>query len=311
MNRLSPLLFVMFFLFGCKPSKGNIFYRSFGSNENPAIIFLHGGPGYNSFSFEASTAQKLSDLGYFVITFDQRGCGRSMDVPNSSYDLKESFEDIDSIYLKNNISKATLIGHSWGGTLGIKYALQHKDKVDNLILVSSPVSYPEIFKTILKKCRKIYTESGSSQLNYIEILENGDTTSLDYSTYCLMHAMYCKLYKSNDQTETASNIWKALRNHPNSIYLNDSKKDPVIGFYENEQYTTMNLTSDLKQLRECINILGLYGVDDGLFDLDQFKQIEALIGKDHLFVLQKASHSVFIDQQEEFLIQVDKFLKHH
>ena len=42
----------------CFTNAQEIYTKTFGNSKNKPIIFLHGGPGYNSVSFEATTAQK-------------------------------------------------------------------------------------------------------------------------------------------------------------------------------------------------------------------------------------------------------------
>lgn len=60
----------------------NIYTTSFDSNKDKPIIFLHGGPGYNCANFEATTAQQLANKGFYVIVYNRRGEGRSID-PNA------------------------------------------------------------------------------------------------------------------------------------------------------------------------------------------------------------------------------------
>src|SRR4051812_20674070 len=105
-----------------------LYSNAFGSKENPAIIFLHGGPGYNSFNFEASTAQKLADEGFYVIVYDQRGDGRSKAVKSAKYTFTEAEDDLNDIYEKYNLKKASLIGHSFGGTVAIRFAEKYPEK---------------------------------------------------------------------------------------------------------------------------------------------------------------------------------------
>lgn len=76
-----------------------LYMKTFGDNKDEALIFLHGGPGYNSAGFEYTTAQKLAEKNFFVIVYDRRGEGRSQD-SNANYTFKESFEDLNAIYTK-------------------------------------------------------------------------------------------------------------------------------------------------------------------------------------------------------------------
>src|SRR4051812_4748584 len=55
----------------------DLFYKTFGSPQNPPVIFLHGGPGANGYAYEVGPADALAQRGYYVITYDRRGCGRS------------------------------------------------------------------------------------------------------------------------------------------------------------------------------------------------------------------------------------------
>ena len=45
----------------------------------------------------------------------------------------------------------------------------------------------------------------------------------------------------------------------------------------------------------------LYGKDDGLFSETQIKNIENLIGEEHLKYISNCSHNLFIDQQTTFI----------
>jgi proline iminopeptidase len=154
-----------------------LYSKAYGKSTDPAVIFLHGGPGYNAVSFEQTIAQPLADAGFYVVVFDQRGCGRSMPEANSVFTFEEAFADLNAIYEKYTLGKATLIGHSFGGMLGIRFAEKCPEKVDKLILTGSPLSYPTAFKSILARCRAIYEVQQSPQLAYIEMLEQMDPTS--------------------------------------------------------------------------------------------------------------------------------------
>ena len=44
-----------------------LYINSYGSSQNQSIIFVHGGPGYDSQDFEWSTASALASAGFFVV----------------------------------------------------------------------------------------------------------------------------------------------------------------------------------------------------------------------------------------------------
>ena len=298
------ILFAIQLVFG----QSDFYSKSYGDSKNKAIIFLHGGPGYNAVSFELSTAQKLADNGFYVIVYDQRGCGRTKTDTNSIYTFKEAYVDLNNIYKKYNLKTATLIGHSFGGTLGILFSKNYPEKVDNLILLSSPLSYQMTFKGIISKCKDIYTKTKSKQLAYIEKLEKMDTTSLEYSSYCFMHAMSCGFYKPKNPTQESKMINDSLKKSIDYSYLSNMTRNPVSGFYKNEHYTTLNLSKELNNLNKKIKIFGIYGAEDGLFDDNQLTLLKSIIGTENFTLVERSSHNVFIDQQKTFIDVVKNYI---
>lgn len=287
-----------------------IFSKSYGNEKNPAIIFLHGGPGYNSVSFELSTAQTLADKGYFVIVFDQRGCGRSKGIKNSKYTKNEALSDINELYKKYHIKKATLIGHSWGGILGTWYTDKFPKKVHRLLLTDAPLSLQKSFKTIISTCRKIYSEKNTSNLQYIRMIEKMDTTSLQYSSSCFYNAALNSnyFYTPKNPSEESKEVFKTIMNSANAKYMSDMAMEPVSGFYKNEHYTTIDLTIILKKMALTKKIYGIYGSEDGLYDTEHLNSIKSIVGESNFKIIANASHNVFIDQQSEFINQLIKFI---
>ncbi|HEX6431847.1 MAG TPA: alpha/beta fold hydrolase, partial [Niastella sp.] len=150
----------------------NLYIKTFGQPKDNAIIFLHGGPGYNCAGFEATTAQQLSAKGFFVIVYDRRGEGRSKD-PNARYTFKETFDDLHHIYEQYGIKKSTLIGHSYGGVVATLFAGSYPEKIQSIIFVGAPVSLQETFKTIIARSKVIYaSKKDSINLHYITMLES-------------------------------------------------------------------------------------------------------------------------------------------
>src|SRR5687767_769283 len=161
---------------------------NYGNPNDEPILFLHGGPGYNCANFQATTAQKLADNGFYVITYDRRGEGRSG--TTAQYTFKETFKDILSLMKCAKVKKVHLIGHSFGGMVGTLFAKQYPDKVKTLLLVGAPVNLQESFKTIINSCKAIYTaKNDAANLMYIDKLEKMDTTTMEYASFCFMHAM--------------------------------------------------------------------------------------------------------------------------
>ncbi len=76
----------------------------------------------------------LSELGR-VIVLDGPGHGRS-DVP-PPFSLDEHVEALDSVLTQLQVTRAILIGLSWGGMLAMRYALAHPQKLVGLGLLDT------------------------------------------------------------------------------------------------------------------------------------------------------------------------------
>lgn len=288
-----------------------IYVKAFGNPEDKAIIYLHGGPGYNSSSFEITTAEKLSNSGFYVIVYDRRGEGRSTD-KEALFNFDQTFEDLNNIYKKYGLKKASLIGHSFGGVIATLYSEKNPQKIESLLLVGAPLSFQETFKTILSSSKEIYTVNHDSiNLNYINMIENMDKHSLKYSSYCFRHAMQNRFYSPKNPTEEALKIYSKFST--DSLLLKYASKmtyQAPLKFWENEQYTSLDLSTNMaKVMKEGILIVGLYGKEDGLFSENQVSNIREIIGKDQLLYFEKCSHNVYIDQQEKFVQALNKWLK--
>lgn len=279
-----------------------LYSKAYGDSTKPALLFIHGGPGYNSVNFEISTATELSKRGFYVIVYDQRGCARSKGV-QSVYTLSETVQDVIDICARYSIRNVSLLGHSWGGVVATMTALQHPELVRRVILCGVPISFPHTLRTILNVCSERYKKkSDTVNIKYMNMLQKMDTLSLEYSSYLFYHAMSCGLYKPENPTASAKGIYKQMIGSQLSRYLSASEYAPVKAFHANEHYTSLNIEKQLKQLG-ALNIpcYGIYGAEDGLFDNGQLSVIGGIVGDNNMHIVSGASHNVFIDQQEQFL----------
>lgn len=303
------ILFTLFLVIFIANSQ-EIHTKTFGNSKSKPIIFLHGGPGYNSVSFEATTAQKLADSGFYVIIYDRRGEGRSED-KNAKFTFQETFDDLNDIYKKFSLKKATLIGHSFGGIIATLYAEKYSKNINSIILVSAPVSLQQTFKTIIKGAKIIYeTKKDSVNLNYLNMLENMDTNSIEYSSYCFAHAMQNGFYSTRNPNDVAKVIYATFKtNILLSKYALKMDYIAAQGFWKNEKYTSLNLSEHLKNIKsKNLKIYALFGKDDGLYSIDQIAKTGNIIGIANTKILENCSHNVFIDQQKIFMETLKKWI---
>ena len=295
-------ILVLMVLIQLNANAQELYSKAFGNPKDHPILFLHGGPGYNCAGFEVTAAQALADNGFYVIVYDRRGEGRSTDA-KAQFNFKETFADINLILTTYNVKKAALIGHSFGGIVGTLFMKQFPEKVNALYLVGAPVSLQETFKTILKSSRKIYeSKNDKTNLNYIDMIEKMDPTSAEYYAYSFGHAMQNGFYTPKKMSDEAKAIYGNAAKDPAFTYASKMTYEAPQGFLKNENYTSINLTNDLKSLVSSkFKICGLYGKDDGLYSPEQVNQLQELLGNDKVDYIDDCSHSVFIDQQKRFI----------
>lgn len=281
----------------------SLYSRAFGDKDNPAVFFLHGGPGFNCANFEATTAQRLADNGYYVIVYDRRGEGRSA-ATDARFTFEQTFEDLEGLYREYDIDKAALIGHSFGGMVASLFADRFPERTAAVILVGAPVNLQESFAHIIAKSRTIYeTRRDSANLQYLAMLETMDKSSLPYSSFCFLHAMQNGFYSPKNPTAEAKALYAAFRADTALVkYGSQMTPQPTQGFWQNEHYTTLDMTATLQSLTtKGVPLYGIYGKEDGLYSEQQVMNLQALIGVPNLLYLDNCSHNVFIDQQSPFI----------
>src|SRR4051794_21182163 len=128
---------------GTIPFKGHsTWYQVVGEGEEAGklpLLLLHGGPGGAHDYMESMGA--LAATGRRVIFYDQLGCGRSP-VPSDPdmWTVELFVEEVDAVREALGLDRLHILGQSWGGMLGMEYALTQPSGVDSLILCDSPAS---------------------------------------------------------------------------------------------------------------------------------------------------------------------------
>jgi proline iminopeptidase len=112
-----------------------------GAKGAPPLLFLHGGPGYNSYSFEAQAGAALEKK-LQVIYLDQRGSGRSERPWRGEYSIAALVDDIEALRKTLGVDRLALMGHSFGGTLALEYAAKYPGHVAKMVLVSAASDIP-------------------------------------------------------------------------------------------------------------------------------------------------------------------------
>jgi len=144
-----------------------------GNAEGIPVLFVHGGPGG---ACDASSRRFYDPERYRIITFDQRGCGRSTPhgelADNSTQAL---IADIESIREFLNVEKWVLFGGSWGSTLSLLYAQAYPTRVQAMILRGIFLCRQRDFDWLYKEgASRVFPDAWDTFVNHIPQDERSD-----------------------------------------------------------------------------------------------------------------------------------------
>lgn len=318
-----------------------MYARYFGDASRPPILFVHdsygdasvknadqakGGPSLNAMDFEYGMAQQLAMMGngYFVVVYDQRGQGRSDDAlsPND-YTYKNYSDDINAIIKEYNLQddkrdhKLTIIGHSHGGIIALKYDELNPGIAKKIILVNTPLDVFQFMNSIATNCQNRFVVSKETEkvevlksslnvlsTNTIAQKDQGVIAKQLFSTAATCggdNGLYTIADVPNpgadpklpaqDATEITfmSNLasYNANQNakkfYQMMAWLNmpistNNQTLPVTSFQTNENFLHINESDYVKANADHIS--AIYGAQDAMFDAASFAQIKTTLGAD-------------------------------
>jgi proline iminopeptidase len=115
-----------------------------GDGPTAKLLLLHGGPGATHEYFEV-LADRLPDAGVEIIYYDQLGSFGS-DQPDdmSLWELPRFVDEVEQVRQALGLDSTNffLLGHSWGGILGIEYALRYGQHLKGLVVSNMMASIP-------------------------------------------------------------------------------------------------------------------------------------------------------------------------
>lgn len=133
-------------------NESKLHIETYGNPNNPVIVFLHGGPGFDFRRLlrlkESYNGYSLTDE-YHLIFWDQRGSGLSErhDKDLLTHDI--FVEDLRQIIDKySSDGKAYLIGHSWGGMFASLFMNSYPEKINGAVLIEPGPLTGNLFEEI-------------------------------------------------------------------------------------------------------------------------------------------------------------------
>jgi pimeloyl-ACP methyl ester carboxylesterase len=289
--------------------------------SNPVIIYLHGGPAGPDTFITYSFTDYLTDE-YTVISWDQRGCGRTYyknvkeDPDNETASFDQALKDLDELvsYACDRFgqNQVIIMGHSYGTVLGSVYAKLHPEKVKAYIGIGQLVSLNDAdiysYNDALAKAMVAGDDTSEMENAYKEYLNNpGIPTLLALRN---LTSKYHPVSKEADQIGLAlfspyagiDDIrWfaKQLGDIDEFVALNKQLFDYVLSF---DAYN--------EPLEYQMPICFIQGSEDWICPTDKASEyLDALDAPyKELYVIDECGHDVQCADPEHFSTDVKEFL---
>ncbi|MDE6434478.1 MAG: alpha/beta hydrolase [Lachnospiraceae bacterium] len=273
--------------------------------NNPVLLYLHGGPGMSTSSYDYAFTRQWADV-YTVVTWDQRNCGKSYSPEQNNTELTYELLMSDGAqmtkyileYLKKD--KLTLLGHSWGTYYGSNLVLEYPEYYEAYIGTGQLVDFDEN-EIALKEAASEWVGDDEEGLALLSQL-NVDNYTGDYyaaRNNLMIKYGYDMFADGTDYSLSAAqyfNPYYSLSDFVN--YIN--AEDTVYGkFLSSKEFNKFSLTGRYEYQVPYFNINGDKDYQTNyLIAQDYFDEIEAPNKK--IYIMKNTTHGLLESKSEEF-----------
>jgi len=102
-------------------------FKAAGDRRDPAVLLVHGYP--QSSHMWATAMEALAARGLYAIAPDLPGYGDSPPGASGTNTWEGHVETLEELRLDQELEQVALVGHDWGGLIGLRWACDHPDAV--------------------------------------------------------------------------------------------------------------------------------------------------------------------------------------
>jgi proline iminopeptidase len=198
--------------------KFNVWTKRVGNNPTKKVLLLHGGPGANHHYFEVFDSYFPGEsIEYYY--YDQLGSNFSDQPEDTSlWNIPRFVEEVEQVRQALGLNKDNfyLLGHSWGGILGIEYALKYQQHLKGLIISNMVSSIPAYMKYAAEELAPGLPQDALAEIRALEA--KGDYTSERYLELVETH-YYPKHVLRMPLEEWPEPVTRSMGNLNFTIYL--------------------------------------------------------------------------------------------
>ena len=113
---------------------GMVYGQAAGDPISPLVLGVHGWSKRNGWHTWASLLQPLGLAGFYALSLDMPGWGKSLAWRSKPMDSVEGVGALVAIIAGLDKQRASIMGKSWGGGIALELAIQYPEMVRKLIL---------------------------------------------------------------------------------------------------------------------------------------------------------------------------------
>ena len=278
----------------------NVWTKRFGNNPRIKVLLLHGGPAATHQYMEVFESFFPKE-GFEFYEYDQLGCGNSDKPADTSLWVLDRFvEEVEQVRKAVGADSTNfyILGNSWGGILGMQYALKYQDNMKSLIVANMVASCPEYDRYSREVLQK---QMDSNILKEIKAIEaKGDFTNPRYMELLTPNYYNQHICRLNPWPEPISRSFNDLNY---TIYkMMQGPSEMGIG----GNLANWDIKNRLKEIR--IPTL-MIGAQYDTMDPKAMEEQSKLVQKGRYLYCPNGSHLAMYDDQKVFFDGVIKFIR--
>ena len=259
------------------------------------MLTLHGGPGFVHDYLECME-DFLPQHGVTVYFYDQLGAGNADHPDDVSLWTVDRFRgEVEQVRKALGLDHFILYGHSWGGMLGIEYALEHQDHLKALIISDMTASIPSYEAYAAKLLEELTPEDRATLKKYADA---GQFEAPEYQ-----QIMFGKVYAAHliRITPWPEPVDRAFKKFNAQVYntMQGPNEFVISGNFKN-----WDRWADLPKIK--VPTLIIAG-SKGTMNPDDIRRMGRLIPHSRV-VLTNGSHLEMYDDQERYFREVVRFI---
>jgi L-proline amide hydrolase len=283
---------------GFVPFRGyRTWYRVVGEDADgrAPLLLLHGGPGAAH-----NYLENLSDLaraGRRVIFYDQLGCGLSDHPHDPAMWTPELFvEEVGAVRQALGLDRVHVFGNSWGGMLGMLYALTQPAGLLSLINNSGPADVPRWVAEV-NRLRALLPSEVQTTLQQHEDAGTTDSQEYEDASQVFYSRHVCKV----EYPDFVAATFEQLAKDPEVYHtMNGPSEFHVIGTLK-----TWSIADRLGEIR--VPTLIISGEDDEVTPATMQIVADGIPNSEWV-LMQACSHMANVEEPTLFMATIDAFL---